>query len=136
MKTLKLIEYYKIFRLIFIIFSTSYFLGVIWYIYVTDLENEILNDPFDSSKGYKLTFKTKYFSEHHEIMDATVKLNHLVKVWYWAITTLSTIGFGDYSPTSYNERLWSLPILMFGVIIFSLIMGQFLEIIQYQNSIG
>lgn len=126
MKTLKLIEYYKIFRLIFIIFSTSYFLGVIWYIYVTDLEEDLLNDPNDVSRGFKLTFKTKYFPElgsNVEDLSATVKLNHLVKVWYWAITTLSTIGFGDYSPTSYNERLWSLPILMFGVIIFSLIMG-------------
>ncbi len=24
----------------------------------------------------------------------------LIKVWYFAITTLSTIGFGDYSPVS------------------------------------
>lgn len=57
-------------------------------------------------------------------------------MWYWAITTLSTIGFGDYSPQSFHERMWAIPILMFGVIIFSLIISQFLEIIQYQTSIG
>lgn len=47
----------------------------------------------------------------------------LVRVWYFAITTLSTIGYGDYHPVSTEERMMASLILMFGVAIFSFIMG-------------
>jgi len=47
----------------------------------------------------------------------------LVKVWYFAITTLSTIGFGDLHPVSISERWIASFILMFGVSMFSFIMG-------------
>lgn len=59
-----------------------------------------------------------------------------MKLWYWAITTLSTIGFGDYSPQSTVERYCALPILMFGVIIFSMIMGDYMDILMQYKTIG
>lgn len=37
LKTLMLIQIYKIFRLVMIIFTSSYFLGIIWHIFVCDL---------------------------------------------------------------------------------------------------
>ena len=54
----------------------------------------------------------------------------LVKVFYFAITTLSTIGFGDFHPVSVFERGIASFILLFGVAVFSFIMGQFIEIIM------
>lgn len=58
----------------------------------------------------------------------------LVKVWYYAITTLSTIGFGDFLPISTIERLVASFILVCGVTVFSFIMGQFIEIlINYKS---
>jgi hypothetical protein len=59
----------------------------------------------------------------------------LIKVWYYAITTLSTIGFGDFTPVSSSERLISSVILMFGVTVFSFIMGQFIEILMNYKSL-
>ena len=47
----------------------------------------------------------------------------LIKVWYYAITTLSTIGFGDLSPSTYYERLIACFILLIGVALFSFVMG-------------
>jgi hypothetical protein len=47
----------------------------------------------------------------------------MVKVFYFAITTLSTIGFGDFHPVSIFERVVASPILLFGVSVFSFIMG-------------
>ena len=35
----------------------------------------------------------------------------LVKMWYYAITTLSTIGFGDFSPKSVYEKFLGAVIL-------------------------
>ena len=48
---------------------------------------------------------------------------------YFAFTTLSTVGFGDYHPRSNAERLICAFILLIGVAIFSYIMGIFIEIL-------
>jgi hypothetical protein len=47
----------------------------------------------------------------------------MVKVFYFAITTLSTIGYGDFHPVSVLEKVIISPILLFGVAIFSFIMS-------------
>jgi len=60
----------------------------------------------------------------------------LVKMWYFAITTLSTIGYGDFSPQSKEERLIAITILLFGVTMFSFIMSQFIEILLNYNSLS
>ena len=49
---------------------------------------------------------------------------------YFAYTTLSTVGFGDFNPRSDYERLICILVLLLGVAIFGLIMGNFLEIID------
>ena len=55
-------------------------------------------------------------------------------VTYFAFTSLSTVGFGDYHPRSNIERVVCAFILLFGVAIFSYIMGNFITILdQYQK---
>lgn len=49
---------------------------------------------------------------------------------YFAYTTLSTVGFGDFNPRSDSERLFCILILLLGVAIFGLILGNFDEIIR------
>jgi hypothetical protein len=51
-------------------------------------------------------------------------------VVYFAFTTLSTVGFGDYHPWSETERIITTFILLCGVACFSYIMGQFIEILM------
>lgn len=53
-----------------------------------------------------------------------------ITVTYFAFTTLSTVGFGDYYPYSEAERLIGGLLLLFGVAIFSLFMGTFIEMID------
>ena len=48
---------------------------------------------------------------------------------YFAFTTLSTVGFGDYYPMNNFERLFCAFILVLGVLIFSYLMDVFLSII-------
>ena len=38
LRALNYMQMYKIFRLVIIIFVTSYFLGILWHIYVCDLQ--------------------------------------------------------------------------------------------------
>lgn len=75
-------------------------------------------------------FRTEYF--YHKDSNDTA-MRKCIKVWYFALTTLATIGYGDYHPVSTEERLVGLLILLFGVTMFSFIMGQFMAIIMYIN---
>ena len=53
---------------------------------------------------------------------------------YFVVTTISTVGFGDFHPTADAERLVGAFVLLFGVAIFSYIMGIFIEILeQFRN---
>lgn len=54
----------------------------------------------------------------------------MIMVVYFAFTTLATVGYGDYHPINEVERLiWSF-VLLFGVAVFSFIMGNFIEILM------
>jgi hypothetical protein len=49
---------------------------------------------------------------------------------YYAFTSLSTVGFGDFNPRSDAERLFIAVVLFMGVSIFSYIMGDLMKIID------
>lgn len=60
----------------------------------------------------------------------------MIIVCYFALTTLSTIGYGDYYPISINEMIIGMIYMLVGIVCFSQIMGSFIEIIQnYDNRI-
>ena len=54
----------------------------------------------------------------------------IIVMAYFAFTTLSTVGFGDYYPISSGERLVMIVIMLLGIMIFSYIMGLFTEILN------
>ena len=61
----------------------------------------------------------------------------LIIMLYFALTTLSTVGYGDYHPISNIEMLVASLIMMGGVAFFSYIMGNFLEIVSnYDAKMG
>jgi hypothetical protein len=53
----------------------------------------------------------------------------MIIMWYFAFTTLSTVGYGDFHPKSDRERIVAAFVLLFGVAVFSFIMGNFTEIL-------
>ena len=53
----------------------------------------------------------------------------LVKVWYWAMTTLASVGYGDLHPISNSERLIGSLIFLVGTVAFSFIMGNFIDML-------
>lgn len=106
-------------RLALVITISAYFLGVIWYIMVCDL----LPPQYDENGQLKQpTFATEHLNTCAKEGTMT-KMELLIKVWYYALTTLSTIGFGDMSPVTPQERLIGAFLMMFGVANFSFIMS-------------
>lgn len=85
-----------------------------------------------------VTFHEKfdYWNTQHE-RDTHVKdFFKLLKTTYFAMTSLSTVGFGDLRPESDMERLICAMILMLGVALFSLMMGSFIEIVNLQSKMN
>lgn len=63
--------------------------------------------------------------------------DRVVKICYFLLTTLSTVGYGDLYPISQTEYIVTLLIMAGGVAFFSFIMGKFMEIINnYQVKMG
>ena len=54
----------------------------------------------------------------------------MVISFYWAITTLSVVGYGDFYPVNYIEMFLGTLVLLGGVCFFSLVMGAIVEIIE------
>lgn len=48
---------------------------------------------------------------------------------YYSLTTLSTVGYGDYSPSSIMEKIFGSIIQIFGVTFFSILMNKFQDIV-------
>ena len=56
---------------------------------------------------------------------------------YFALTTLSTVGYGDYHPISNIEMIFTCITMMGGVAFFSYIMGNFVDIVSnYSSKMG
>lgn len=54
---------------------------------------------------------------------------------YYLLTTVSTVGFGDFYPITNNERISWTVILMFGSMMFSYILSSFVDSILKSRDI-
>ena len=112
-------------KLIIVLFSISYFVGVAWFIICDFYTDEHKDWDGDIHEDY-FFFKFPVFWKTDHYHDCLIMI-------YFAFTTLSTIGFGDFHPRSDFERIVVALIFLFGVAIFSYVMGNFLEILGKYN---
>jgi hypothetical protein len=111
---------YKIFRLFIIAFIITYFSGCVWYLIAEEYKDE-----------EKVSF---YYKNKLDTKDNTSKL---IISCYFALTTLATVGYGDYYPITDAEIMTAVTLMLCGVAFFSYIMGSFIEIISnYQKKMG
>ena len=74
------------------------------------------------------------FFSFHDIEDKT-DMQMAIIITYYAFTSLSTVGFGDYAPRSNAERIFISISLFTGVIMFSYIMTNLNEMINQMRVI-
>lgn len=53
-----------------------------------------------------------------------------LKVYYYAFTSLTTVGLGDLRPVSEIEQLFCGLMLFSGVLVFSFIMNEYIELLD------
>jgi len=115
---------FKVFKVVVVVLTMSYFIGMFWYIFC-DLS---LQDPTPTNEAGKATQNSGFILEYD--LRKKSPIDTTIIVMYFAFTTLSTVGFGDYTPRSNAERLVFTWVLLGGVAIFSYIMGVFIEILE------
>ena len=112
---------YKIFRLLLVTLLITYFLGLPMYII-----SEQLN-PADVPSTFYKEYNMEQYS-NYEIV---------IRCMYFILTTINTVGFGDFLPFSDLERAYVMIVELFGVAFFSYCMGNFIEIIAgYEKRMG
>ena len=98
----------------------AFFLGQYWYVFTITIYQYLADDGEDY----------EYFAKNEDwnIADKS-DLDINVVGMYFAFTTISTVGFGDYYPkTDFERAVWA-PVLLSGVALFSYFMGYLLEML-------
>jgi hypothetical protein len=121
----------KTLKLVLVVFNFSFFIGMFWLLVCITIEE------FKQQKHYLDIIGDTGFLEDPDYafidyyqLSLRSTWDQMVTAVYFAITSLATIGFGDYCPRSNLERCLGAIMLLFGVSIFSLCMGKFLEMLH------
>lgn len=106
----------KTLKLLILSINFGYFLGMTWLIMV----------QISAQYTNQVNFITY---ENHSLIDDSSAPRWTIITMYFTITSLSTVGFGDFAPRSDVERLLGAVMLLGGVIIFSNCMAKFIEML-------
>ena len=102
----------KVIKLTLVIMNICYFTGVSLYIAVKFVkEHTKKEDGLD------------FFYDYYKI-DENSHDRNIVIGFYFALTTLSTVGLGDYVPQNNEERVLTVVLLFSGVVIFTFLAGK------------
>lgn len=143
MTVLHIVNAFSTFRLVIVILMVSYFIGIFFYIF-SDLTNNLESVQhkggiITGENGEQIKFPSKGTGENfidYYKLESFNPYERAVIMTYYAFTTLSTVGLGDYHPKSDFERLLISLVLIFGVAIFSYIMGSFVAILIKMKTIN
>ena len=64
---------------------------------------------------------------------ATTVVDSYVHATYWAITTLTTVGYGDITPSSNIAKLFTMGIMVLGVGVYGIVIGNVAQMLSEQN---
>jgi hypothetical protein len=84
----------------------------------------------------EVTFEGEFFLYHYDIWAEESNKNlrtmrdQFIIVIYWAFTTITSVGLGDFVPRSNSERVFTIFIILIGVSVKSYIMGKFVDILH------
>ena len=133
LKVQLLVISFKITQLVVLILSCSFFLGIFWIIICRDIFD------WENTEDYDVYNQSNSFYSYYGFIDDLQKdrnFDAMTKLIYWALTTLSTIGYGDFLPKSVNEKIIVCIVMISGVSVFTYIIGKFITILNGYRELG
>ena len=113
--------FFKILRVAIFVGVLSYLVGIGWYIFC-----ELNKETDTSGSDFNTKFDLNSQSDKHKA----------IVIFYWALTTISRVGLGDFYPTNNGERLLCCLILLLSVMAFSYIISFWISIIHYLSQLS
>lgn len=105
-----------------------YFLGCFWYWF----QNIVRNYQYSSGPSDPSDIDFNDFSRAYNLV-GMASSDVAIRSSYFILTTIATIGYGDYLPKNIYEMACIMCIMLFGVGLFAYIMGNFNNAISYYN---
>lgn len=96
----------------------AHWLGCFWHL-VSRIEADYMEG----------TWVENYFGDFEDIHGPPDEADRYIASLYWAIVTLTTIGYGDVVPTSTAERLFVIFSMLIGTSIFAYVVGSVCTIV-------
>ena len=109
---------FLIVRMLIIVVLMSYAIGMIFYLFI-EIEMTIMHEAHPTADRESIV----NFNHVYELHKNTDDRNTLI-VLYYSLTTLSSVGFGDYSPETTPERCFVTAIFLLMLIVFSTIIDR------------
>eukprot|EP01043_Picozoa_sp_COSAG02_P068968 COSAG02_NODE_11642_length_1683_cov_1.690025_1_plen_475_part_01 len=115
----KIARYGKFTGLLLVLTYCCHVFGCIWFFFGTlDNDGPIASpDSWIAARG---------------IGNSTLQIKYITS-FYWAVTALSTVGFGDISATTRFEMIFSSFTVMVGTVFFALLISQLGDIVRTQT---
>jgi hypothetical protein len=86
---------------------------------------------FQTNKLKRYLFESDDWDMPHEdtVTGLTEINSRLITCMYYALTTLATVGYGDYYPVSIAEKIVGSMVQLLGVSFFSVLMNNFIDVV-------
>ena len=94
----------KIFKMTLLTIIITYILGLFWYRFSARWQTYIIDD--DELDHWVIVTGLERPSYEKHLGDPSTPAFRLVLCMYYSLTTLSTVGYGDWSPTSIMEKIF------------------------------
>jgi hypothetical protein len=107
---------YSIIRLVLLAVVTSYFITALFYIFV---KYQCLFVQCENNFFTNFKYDTEGMEDNYKMLNT----------FYFSMTTLAKIGYGDRFPVSTAEKVLMVVIMFSGMIFFSYVLEQFIYII-------
>lgn len=117
----------NIFKMTLLTIIITYMLGLFWYRLSDRWQSYVMTD--DELTYWVIHNKLTRPSYEKHLGDPVDATTRLVTCMYFSLTTLSTVGYGDYYPNSIFEKIFGSIIQIFGVTFFSILMNKFQVIV-------
>ena len=120
----------NIFKMTLLTIIITYICGLVWYRFSDHWQKAFIDED---NSGHWVVETGLAYSDAEIAAGATgspaTPSERLVLCMYYSLTTLSTVGYGDWSPQSIMEKIFGSIIQIFGVTFFSILMNKFQDIV-------